>query len=179
MIKVRKDMSPVVGELQRLALIFCEQDEEKLSLLDDMKCAIEDSMQSKPVCKMVGVKTIHNMAQLLGDSINMVATLAHRYCQSNLDQVQLLQKEVDNLTALVYTNVTSNVTVPKAAEDIIQPEGMAFLQPSFMEAKPEQQEKPSRAPSPTAAKVPREPTSFRPLTFSTVVNEEEALSACQ
>ena len=92
MIKVRKDMSPVVGELQRLALIFCEQDEEKLSLLDDMKCAIEDSMQSKPVCKMVGVKTIHSMAQLLGDSISMVATLAHRYCQSNLDQVQLLQK---------------------------------------------------------------------------------------
>ena len=56
---------------------------------------------------------------------------------------------------------------------------MAFLQPSFMEAKPEQQEKPSRAPSPTVAKVPKEPTSFQPLMFSTVVNEEEALSACQ
>ena len=177
--KVRMDMSPVVTELQKLALLFCKQDEEKLSLLDEMKCAWDEAALSKPVCKTVSVKTVHDMARMLGDSISMVTALASRYCQSNQHHVQMLQREVEDLTTLACDKVTNKQAEQKAAEDIIRPEEMAFLQPSFMEAEPESVEEPSQAPSPTAARAPTEPTNLRPLTFKTVVPEEEALVACK
>ena len=98
-----------------------------------MKCAVDEAALSKPVCKTVSVKTVHHMTMMLGDSISMVTALASRYCQSNQHHVQMLQREVKDLTTLACDKVTNKQAEQKAAEDIIQPEELAFLQPSFME----------------------------------------------
>ena len=176
--KVRMNMSPVVMELQKLALLFCKQDEEKLGLLEEMRCAGEEAALSKPSCKTISVKAVHDMSRVLGESISMVTALACRYCQSNQHHAQMLQREIKDLTALACDKIT-NEQAEQSAENIIRPTEMSFLQPSFMNAEPKNVEESSQAPSPTTTRAPTEPTNFRPLTFKTVVPVEEALVACK
>ena len=191
MIKVQRDINPIAAAVQEMSLLFCEPGDEKVGLLDDMRNAVDNALLTKTSCKMVSIRTIHGMAKMLSDTVNMVSVLAQRYCQFSKKQVQLLQTEVADLTTLAC----NNITVQKAAEDIVQPKMVDFLQPSFME-KPETaqdlevlpappkktQEAPPTSPSPTAAGLPSGPAKHqdyvpkipRPLTF-----ENEALAACK
>ena len=200
MCKLQRDINPIAAEVQKIALLFCEPSTKKDKLLEDMKNAVDKAVVMKTAGKMFSLRTMHVMADMLKKILGMMAELAQRWCQSSKNQIQLLQTEVNDLTALACDKVTNQ----QEAEDILQPRGMNFLQPSFMQEELKTELDPEASPSPPKSTPEAPPPSVRPtpatspsgpatsqdyshriprhmetvpLTFDKVVDLEEALLA--